>query len=175
MVSGEHHPPPITHPLICILKLMINRLCKLVVAPYRYPLRALLVLLVLSPGLAYGGWCLVANYHLRAAQRDLDDLNFAGGIAHLSARLRMCPTDVEAHFLLARTARRGGAFDDAEHHLDICQEFGGSNEAIGLERLLLRVQRGELTGLDKSLKQRAEQDSPDAVLILEALAQGYLR
>src|SRR5437016_7419580 len=133
--------------------MVVNRLRRLIVAPYRYPLRALLVLLVLLPGAAFGGWYLVADYHIRAAQRDLDNLDFAGGIAHLNARLKMYPTDVQAHFLLARTARRGSAFEDAEHHLDICQELGGTNNAIDLERMLLLVQQGDLSGLDKSLKQ----------------------
>ena len=72
-------------------------------------------------------------------------------------------------------AVEGGAFEDAKHHLDICQELGGSNDAIDLERMLLLVQQGDLSGLDRSLKQRADQDSAETPLILEALAQGYLR
>ena len=155
--------------------MVINFLRRLLLAPYRHPLRMLLVLLVLLPAAGFGGWYLLADYHLQAAQRALDNLDFAGGLKHLNARLRMYPADVETHFLLARTARRGGAFEDAEHHLDICQELGGTNDALVLERTLLRVQQGDLTDLDKSLKRRAEQDSADAQLILEALAQGYLR
>ena len=157
---------------------MSERLRRLVLVLGKHPLRAALVLGVLLPLVGFGGWYVAAEflfrYHLRAAERDLAGLNLPGGIRHLTRCLRLKPADIQTHFLLARTARRGGAFDDAEHHLELCKELRGTSPAIDLEEQLLRVQQGDMGGMERALRKRAEQDSPETPLILEALAQGYL-
>src|SRR5262249_1027145 len=48
-----------------------------------------------------------------------------------------------------------------------------SAEAVELEHLLLRVQRGELSDTADRLRLYVEQGHPDAALCLEALAEGY--
>src|SRR5262249_12935486 len=46
---------------------------------------------------------------------------------------------------------------------------------IDLERALARAQRGELARVEDYLLSGANKDQPEAVLILEALTQGYLK
>jgi tetratricopeptide (TPR) repeat protein len=119
-----------------------------------------------------GGLYLWDEYHYWAAGRDLERLDFAGGVKHLN---RVWPKGAATHFLLARTARRGGAFDDAKNELAISEQLGAAGADTALESVLLGTQQGDLAGLDGALRQRALVDSPEAIFILEALAQGYLR
>jgi len=89
-------------------------------------------------------------------------------LAKLSSSQR--PSDGEAHFLLARTARRAGALDDALRELHMCADLAVEDQALELERILLRVQRGDLGGelasYDAYLQQRAEDESVDTLPIL---------
>src|SRR6266478_2199603 len=116
-----------------------ERLRKLASVPGRHPLRTGLLLVVLLAVAVPGGPYLWAEYqyhaHLRAARRDLERFDFAGAITNLSVCLRQRPTDGEAHFLLARTARRAGALDDALHELDTCADLAGQEQALELERI----------------------------------------
>ena len=132
------------------------------------PLRAGAGLLAILGLLAVAGYAW-NEFQFRAAVRALNSQKFAEGIKHLQL---VWPKGMATHFLLARTLRRNSAFDDAEHELQGCEELG---EAYTLEAVLLRVQQGELAGAESTLRQRAESDSAEAPLILEVLAQAYLR
>src|SRR5262249_49096526 len=78
-------------------------------------------------------------------------------------------------FLAARTARRAGAYDDAERHLRAYQQLDAVPEALELERALLRVQRGDTTSFESYLLACGKKDHPDSLLILEALLKGYIK
>ena len=54
-----------------------------------------------------------------------------------------------------------------------CERLKGPAEAVALERKLLAAQRGDVAGVEKELIAAVQKKHPDAVLILEALAQGY--
>jgi Tfp pilus assembly protein PilF len=144
----------------------------------RRPLLALpaLALLVLTGvGVYVAGWNLWAGYHFQAAQRALERPDFARARAHLALCLEFWPRSAETHFLAAQAARRAGAFQDAEQHLSRCQKLGWPREAVELEQALARAQRGDLDSVEGYLLSGLGKDAPETVLILEALAQGYLR
>lgn len=144
----------------------------------QYTLLALvaLVLLALIGVAGYAaGWHLWAEYHLRASRQALERCDLAQAREHLDLCLRARPNSAEAHLLAAQAARRAGAYEDAEQHLEECKRLQGVTEAYDLERLLLRAQRGDLSGAERYLLALLKNNHPDSVLILEALAQGYLK
>jgi tetratricopeptide (TPR) repeat protein len=119
---------------------------------------------------------MVANRHYHAAERALEQHDFAAAREHLAQCLQVWNNSAETHFLAARTARRADAYDEAEHHLRECRRCGGDSDAIDLEHALLRAQRGDLSQVQVSLFNAATQaNHPDACLILEALSKGFIR
>jgi Tfp pilus assembly protein PilF len=144
----------------------------------RHPGRALTALALLGViGFgAYSVGCILwAQRHFRAAERALERNDFGEARTHLQWCLQAEPTSPEVHFLLARTARRDGNLAEAAEQLAECERLGGVPEAIEIEWLLQRVQRGDLAGKENYLWACVHKDHPDAVVILEALAQGYLQ
>jgi tetratricopeptide (TPR) repeat protein len=86
------------------------------------------------------------------------------------------PSNAEAaqeQLKAARAARRAGNWAEAERCLKECERLKGPAQAVALEHKLLAAQRGDLAGVAKELVAAVRKDHPDAVLILEALAQGY--
>ncbi len=154
-------------------------------SPYRrtWP-RALVVLLVgvlfavigLSGYLVYRAWR--ASEHWKAAEAAIGQRHYPQAIGHLQAYLAVWPDSAPAHFLLARTAWRMGNYDLAKDHLDRCQQLGWNAEVLKQERYLLRAHQGDITPeTEKYLVPLARKDrnNPEAPLIFEALAKGYLR
>jgi tetratricopeptide (TPR) repeat protein len=149
----------------------------------RHPGRSLaiaLLLLLIGTGMGMvGGYLWTSyhlSYHLRAARAALERYHNNEAMAHLHACLAVRPRDPEALLLAARTARRGNNLDEADRILDLYQaERGKDDEDLFLERVLVRVQRGELDSVSKYCQSMIEQDHPSAPLILEALARGCLR
>lgn len=94
--------------------------------------------------------------------------------AHLDRYLADRPDDADAWFLAARTARRLERWSQAERALERCQQLRGVGEATRLEWDLRRVQRGEIGDIDVRLRKSIHPDHPDALLVLEALARGYI-
>jgi predicted Zn-dependent protease len=144
----------------------------------RHPLGLLGVVLLLAVtafGLLVGGSQLWAAYHLRAARDCLERYHTAEAPAHLQACLLVRPRDPEVLLLAARAARRIGAFDRAEDILNRYESVHGVDDPLILERMLLRAERGEIEPVIRLFKARIEQQHPDAPLMLEALAQAYLR
>src|SRR5438067_2119586 len=109
----------------------------------RWRRRVLLAALLVLLGLAAGGH-LWARWHYRQAQEALGRHDFAGAQQHLMQCLKVWPQSADVHLQAARAARKAGAFDETERLLRRCRELGGDADAIDLEHLLLRVQRGEL-------------------------------
>ncbi len=83
------------------------------------------------------------------------------------------PEAAQDQLQAARAARRAGNWAEAERRLKECERLHGPAEAVALERKLLAAQRGDVAGVEKDLVDAVEKNHPDAVLILEALAQGY--
>jgi tetratricopeptide (TPR) repeat protein len=143
--------------------------------PFQSVLVLILAVVCTSAGCYFVGRWLWAGYHYRLALRALEQRDFVQSRAHLVQCLRWQPTSSQVHLLLAQIARRTGDIDEAVHELELSQRLGEpADDTVELERMLLRAQRGEMYGVETYLRQRALEDDPDSVLILEALTQGYL-
>jgi tetratricopeptide (TPR) repeat protein len=158
----------------------VIRFCRNILSTlWMYPLPVLLVLVLLGLiGLmgVYANSYIGAARHYRAAQQALAQHDLAGARQHLDECLKVWSGSAETHLLAARTARRAGAYDDAESHLKQYERLGGVPEEVQLERSLAKAQRGELKGVEAPLVAFArEENNPDAIIILEALTRGYMR
>ena len=141
--------------------------------------RPVLVLLLLA-SIGVGAWqgyrCGRFEYHYRAAGRALEREAFEEAGEHLAHCLRLEPDSARAHFRAARAARRSGQLDFAEEELTACADLGWPPAALRLERALLAFQKGEFdAGDERHLRQYLREDNPDRFVVLEALAQGYVR
>jgi tetratricopeptide (TPR) repeat protein len=122
----------------------------------------------------YGGRLLVVAYHLRAADQALARYDYSEALGEYEAALRVWPYGTALRLKAARTARRGGQLERAEEYLSACEQAGVTSDT-GLEREMLRAQQGDLAEVEADLRGRIFEEHPDSVLILEALAQGYIR
>jgi predicted Zn-dependent protease len=142
-------------------------------------LRQLLLWGALLTVLGLGGFSaatqLWAEYQYRAAQAAMEKRDFAQAEVHVTACLQVWPRSALTHLLAARIARRANDYDKAETHLAACKRLGPP-EGFDLERVLLLVQQGEQLDNVGEYLQKCQQEHPeDAVLILEALSQGYMQ
>lgn len=135
----------------------------------------LAIWLLLALGSWTGGRQSWAEYHLRAARRECDERHFDAARAHLAACLGVRPRSYEVHFLAARAARRAGDYPAAERHIDQCQALVGVTTDVQLERALILAQQGEVDGVVARLRTLVEAGHADRLLILEAVAKGYMR
>jgi hypothetical protein len=115
-----------------------------------------------------------AQYQLHAAQDAIDRYALDEAQSHLDLYLKVHFRSATGHLLAAQTARRREAYDEAEKHLATCLQLAEMTEAVALERVLLTAQQGDLTDMESLLKARTAPGDPDAALVLEALARGYL-
>jgi tetratricopeptide (TPR) repeat protein len=109
------------------------------------------------------------------AKAALDRFDLVAAATCLDRYLEHQPDDAAAWFLAGRTARRLGRTSKAQEYLERCQRLGGVSDATRLEWDLLRVQQGDLDNVHLRLRMTITPDHPDALLVLEALARGYLR
>lgn len=124
-----------------------------------------------------GGWfwqSIRGPQQWHQAQAALDRHDLASAALHLDRYLENRPDDAAGWFLAARTARRLDRYSQAETYLVRCQEIGGVTEATRLEWDLFRVQQGDLGEAHSRLRATVTPQHPDAPLVLEALARGYL-
>jgi tetratricopeptide (TPR) repeat protein len=143
----------------------------------RHPGRTLLALALLGLiglGAYFGVRYFRAEYHYRAAQSALERHDYSRAMDHLREYLAVWPDNPDARLLLARTARRAEDFAEAERQLERYEQGQGIPEAADLERQLQQAQRGDLKR-EELLQYYVRHDHPDRLLILEALAQGYIR
>jgi tetratricopeptide (TPR) repeat protein len=94
-------------------------------------------------------------------------------------RLRIClffwPRSVEVNVLAARAARLGGDFETAESYLNHCLKLQkDKTQAVELELLLMRVQRGEVDEVAPILWRCVETENPETPLILRTLSGAYM-
>jgi tetratricopeptide (TPR) repeat protein len=117
-----------------------------------------------------------AEAHFRAAEKALEKYRFREAREHLAHCLEVWPKNVEVRLLAARLARQTREFDQADEHLKACRLLqGGTDERVALEQVLVRAQRGETEAVFAHCRSLIEREHPASPLILEALAQGYLR
>jgi predicted Zn-dependent protease len=140
-------------------------------------LAAFLLILLAFAGLAgyVGGRDLWRHSQYRAIRQALDRRDFADARARLGRCLNSWPRDAALRLLAARAARQTGDYREAERELDLCEELAGDADTIELERALLTAQGSDPTKVEGYLLARLEKQPAQAVLILEALAQGYLK
>jgi predicted Zn-dependent protease len=140
--------------------------------------RAALALTVLGMA-GFGAWVALRQFRIEGLRRealsDIEHHDLASGLARLEAYLQERSSDPEATFLAARTARRTGDLKKADHLLREAERLGWVENALLLERSLLRVHHGGLRSEEGYLRACVERGHPDGVLILEVLAPAYVR
>jgi tetratricopeptide (TPR) repeat protein len=125
-------------------------------------------------GAYFLGRHLWAGYHWQAAQPAIEQHDFVQAQAHLKRCLEV-RRDPKSQFLAAQTARRAGDYGEAAQRLAECERLQGTTPAVLLEQHLLHAQRGDFTaGVEGQLWSLVHQNHPDSLLILEAMAQGYI-
>jgi predicted Zn-dependent protease len=135
----------------------------------------LLLTLVLLAG-AGAGLYGYALYQWRAAGDDLKGERPREARRRLGVCLLLWPHDPRVQLRAARAARLTGDYAAAEAHLKECTRLErGATQAIQLEFLLMRVQRGEEEEVESALFQFVENKHPDRFLILDTLARSYMR
>jgi len=141
----------------------------------RRVLLAVTLLVVIGTIAVWLGTEAVAELHFQKAQNALRNLDFADAREHLRACLALRPNRFQYHFVAAQTERRAGDFHQARYHLDRCQKLAGDADISSLERTLLHAQQGGVAEVERPLWRLVEQNHSDKLLILEALAHGYVR
>jgi tetratricopeptide (TPR) repeat protein len=132
-------------------------------------------LAVLGAACAVGGTHLRAWYHWHAARRALERYHNDEAWGHLQVCLQTWPKDATTRLLAARAARRTEDFEEAERQLAECQRLDLRSESAMLEWALLQAHKGRLDLVERHLCHLVDEGHPDTPLVLEALAQGYLR
>jgi Tfp pilus assembly protein PilF len=117
-----------------------------------------------------------AEYHFRAAERDLERRAFRPAYEHAAKYLKVWPGSTTGHLLAARAARRAGDLAEAGRLLKACEALrSGDLAALALEEYLLDAQGGVLTADGEAfLQERVRQSHPQAPDVLRAMACGYL-
>jgi tetratricopeptide (TPR) repeat protein len=116
-----------------------------------------------------------ARHDWSEAQDALRRHDLSAAADRLDRYLQRRPNDADAWLLSARVARRRDDLADAERRLERCQQIAGVTPATRLEWDLIRVQSGNLGDAEARLRSTIGPDHPDALLVLEALAKGYLK
>jgi predicted Zn-dependent protease len=116
---------------------------------------------------------LLERYHYRAAQQAIARRDFPTGRDHLAWCVQGWFCRAEASLLAARTARRAGAYDEAEQQLRRCRALGVNPGGVDLEYMLLSAQRGDLAQAESYLVRRALENDEDTLPILEVLTKAY--
>ncbi len=117
------------------------------------------------------GW---AFWHERAAQRAFADEDFDGARRHVELALEIHSRRASTNLLAARIERGRGDYAQAERYLIRCKELDGITEALQMEWLLLRCERGEVDELAPELLGAVARDHPASVDILESMARVYM-
>ncbi|MCI0701378.1 MAG: tetratricopeptide repeat protein [Planctomycetia bacterium] len=158
-----------------------RRFLRVLFTPFRFayqrPARTLLylALVLLFAGIATsaGVWVWF-DHHLRAARTELARGHNAAAARHLRQCQRVRPDDREVLLLSARVARRSGSWDEAELLLDRCSQLHGEDGELVLERVLLRMARGEIESVGLAVMARIREGGPNAALAREALVTGLI-
>lgn len=142
--------------------------------PVRFVLLALLFVALLAGG-SWAGLHYYLDHHLREAEQASERYDFESAEQHLAACLRLRPRSARLHFEMARAARRAEHYERAAEHLRTCRQLQAKDAEIGLEGVLFQAQCGDIAEVEKLLQHEVDHDNPDADLILEAMAKGYVQ
>jgi tetratricopeptide (TPR) repeat protein len=136
----------------------------------------LALLALIGFGVYLTGPSLWAEYQYRQAEQDIKHRRFPRALERLDWCLWAWPRSSEPCLLAARTARRARDYEQARRLLVDYTRRGGPSEAVELEQMLFRAQRGEQSEEDeKDLHAILLENDPNLPYVLEALAQGYIR
>src|SRR5262249_38666948 len=138
-------------------------------------LLAVLLVALTGLGVYLAGWQIAGTNALRKARQELERGELVPAREHLALCLRAWPGHADVHVLAARAARRAEDYEAAERHLKVCGRLQAESEAARLEGALLLAQRGELGPVETYLVRHVQDNHPDAVWVLEALALGYFK
>jgi tetratricopeptide (TPR) repeat protein len=111
----------------------------------------------------------------RQARQAMKDERFDDAQRDVESALRFRSRSASLHILAARIDRQRGVLADAEQHLSRAQQLAGMTDALQLEWLLLRCQRGEVDELAPLLLAAVNRGHPESPAILETLAAAYIR
>jgi tetratricopeptide (TPR) repeat protein len=139
------------------------------------------IALAAVPVCALAAYFIVAEFRVReslqVAQRALERNDLDEAKRYVDQCLSLRPNAPTALLLAARIARLRDALNDAEQYLDTLDSVQASSGEGRQERLLLSAQQGDielvLQGIESRLKELPA-DSPEAGLIMEAMAKGFM-
>jgi tetratricopeptide (TPR) repeat protein len=114
------------------------------------------------------------RWHERAAGRAIADEDLEAARRHVERALALHGGRGSTHLLAARIERERGDYAAAERHLVRCRELDGVTEAVQLEWLLLRCEKGEVDELAPQLLAAVADDHPAAVELLGSMARVYM-
>src|SRR5262245_9734734 len=135
-------------------------------------LRRVLSLAITLVVLVAAGFNIWAYLEYRAAQEASARYDFAASQDYFERCLQIWFLSPQVHLAAARAARRAGNLKEAETHLLESGASAGHNAKLDLELKLLRIQQGG--AIDQELVRLLDQDSLDAVVILEVLTPAYI-
>jgi tetratricopeptide (TPR) repeat protein len=115
------------------------------------------------------------HHHSRAAANHLRQRDFDGALKHLSWCRWAWSSDAETWLLSARTARRGGHFEQARDLLDQAKQRGARPRRVQLERALLSAQQGQFREVEDTLHDLLRTSRSDYPFIAEVLTEEYMR
>ncbi len=147
---------------------------------FRRPGRSLAVLILLAllgAGLTLAGVNLWAGWHERKGRQQAARYDFDAAYHHFQQCLRVWSGNGDVHLEAAQAARRAGKFEAVDEHLTASQKLKGTSADLQLEYHLLKAENGNLADVEESLKKylKADPPRPEAPLVGEALAHGYVR
>jgi predicted Zn-dependent protease len=115
-----------------------------------------------------------ADSQLDAARSALDRADFTSARAYLQQFLSVRTDNPEAYFMLAQAARRDNKEEEAEKYYQRCQELGGYEDLLNLDRMMFRAQKGDLEPVEAPLMAFVNNHYPGRFLILESLVRGSI-
>jgi tetratricopeptide (TPR) repeat protein len=142
------------------------------------PRRLLIVLGMSALVLALSSPFVWAGYHWYTGQTALKRYHNAEARRHLNVCLKVWPwsRSVRVHLLAARAARLDGDLEEAAQHLgEVQSTLGDQSPETIFEWAMLHAAGGDLDKVEPYLQEQARNHPQFLLLILEALAQGYVR
>ena len=115
-----------------------------------------------------------SEYHFRAAEIAAAEYDYAAAYEHCRLGLQVPPRRFRSQLLAARWARQAQRYPEAKEHLQAGEALKPKDEALLRERVLYRVETGELSPeAEQFLETRIRENDPELPILLESFARGY--